>query len=267
MNKLSIFTTMTNPEDRKDPWKEALNCYEELSDEVIVVGEDWPEEFEWDYIGKTFQNGFNKCSGDWVIRMDLDYFFHEKDFSYIRKFLKKNINSPAVAFPQYQFFTPDRFQVKTKICIALNKKYYPEIKLNGGGDLCMPTLDSKLLINSDMPQAKIPLFQYDSMFRTKEIIASDRARFARAWHSYFGEWGDRGGASEEEAFNAWFEMIKNRYKLHTNRINIDRHPKFIKEKLINLDHKQFGFDAFGLKDTTNRKFSNYLRGYKNRYID
>ena len=57
MNKLSIFTTMTNPEDRKDPWKEALNCYEELSDEVIVVGEDWPEEFEWDYIGKTFQNG------------------------------------------------------------------------------------------------------------------------------------------------------------------------------------------------------------------
>ena len=26
MNKLSIFTTMTNPEDRKDPWKEALNC-------------------------------------------------------------------------------------------------------------------------------------------------------------------------------------------------------------------------------------------------
>ena len=131
----------------------------------------------------------------------------------------------------------------------------------------MPTLESKLLINSDMPQAKIPLFQYDSMFRTKEIIASDRARFARAWHSYFGEWGDRGGASEEEAFNAWFEMIKNRYKLHTNRINIDRHPKFIKEKLINLDHKQFGFDAFGLKDTTNRKFSNYLRGYKNRYID
>ena len=27
--KVSIFTTMTNPEERMDPWKEALNCYEE----------------------------------------------------------------------------------------------------------------------------------------------------------------------------------------------------------------------------------------------
>tara|TARA_B100000902_G_C27215003_1_gene866480 strand:- start:398 stop:1201 length:804 start_codon:yes stop_codon:yes gene_type:complete len=267
MNKLSIFTTMTNPEDRKDPWREALNCYRELSDEVVVVGENWPKEFEWDYIGKTFQNGFNKSNGDWVIRMDLDYFFHEKDFSYIREFLSKNNDSPAVAFPQYQFFTADRFQVKTKICIALNKRSYPEIKLNGGGDLCMPTLNGKLLVNSDMPQAKIPLFQYDSMFRTKEIIASDRARFARAWHSYFNEWSDRGGASEEDAFNAWFEMIKSRYKLHTNKLNIDNHPKYIKENLLNLNEDQFGYNAFGLKDTTNRKLLDYLRGYKNRYID
>ena len=29
-----------------------------IADEVvIVVGADWPEEFEWDHIGKTFQRG------------------------------------------------------------------------------------------------------------------------------------------------------------------------------------------------------------------
>ena len=43
---------MTNPEDRNDPWEEALNCYKDFADEVIVVGEDWPEEFLWDHIGK-----------------------------------------------------------------------------------------------------------------------------------------------------------------------------------------------------------------------
>ena len=61
MNKssLSIFTTMTNPDDRNDPWKEALNCYEELADEVIVVGKNWPYEFSWDEIGKTFQEGLD----------------------------------------------------------------------------------------------------------------------------------------------------------------------------------------------------------------
>lgn len=29
---------MTNPEERKDPWQEALNCYEDFADEVIKIG-------------------------------------------------------------------------------------------------------------------------------------------------------------------------------------------------------------------------------------
>jgi len=34
MFKLSIATTYTNPEERMDPWKEALTCYNDLADEV-----------------------------------------------------------------------------------------------------------------------------------------------------------------------------------------------------------------------------------------
>ena len=60
MVSLSIFTTMTDPEKRNDPWKEALDCYNFFADEVIVVGDDWPNEFSWDHIGKTFQEGYNK---------------------------------------------------------------------------------------------------------------------------------------------------------------------------------------------------------------
>ena len=58
---------------------------------------------------------------------------------------------------------------------------------------------------------------YDSVFKTKDIISKDRARFARAWNRYFGNWGDRGGPTEEEAFNAWFEMINKDIK-HTNKL-------------------------------------------------
>ena len=79
MTTLSIFTSMTNTVIRKDPWKEALNCYEDFADEVIITGQDWPEEFEWDLIGKVFHEGLEKSSMEWAIRMDLDYFFHEKD--------------------------------------------------------------------------------------------------------------------------------------------------------------------------------------------
>ena len=61
--KLSIFTSMTNPEERNDPWKEALECYEDFADEVIVVGQTWPKEFSFEYIGSVFQDGFNKSNG------------------------------------------------------------------------------------------------------------------------------------------------------------------------------------------------------------
>ena len=77
-------------------------------------------------------------------------------------------------------------------------------------------------------------------FRTKEIIADDRARFARAWNSYFGNYGDRGGGTQEEAFEAWFEMIQNRFKYHVLKLEIENHPKYIKIDLkifnqMNLD--------------------------------
>ena len=105
---------MTDPESRNDPWKESLECYKTLADEVLVVGEDWPIEFDWGIFNKIYQNGFNQCSTDWVMRMDLDYFIHEDDFEKVRFYLKKYSDSPAIVLPQYQFFTPDRYQVKQK---------------------------------------------------------------------------------------------------------------------------------------------------------
>ena len=87
--KISIFTTMTNPKKRMDPFEEALECYSDFADEVIRVGDSWPEEFSFDYIGKTFQEGFDKCSGDWVIRMDIDYFFRETFYNSIWDFPQK----------------------------------------------------------------------------------------------------------------------------------------------------------------------------------
>ena len=53
--KVSVFTTYTNPEIRKDPWIEATNCYKDFADELIVTGSDWSYEFSCDEIGKQFQ--------------------------------------------------------------------------------------------------------------------------------------------------------------------------------------------------------------------
>ena len=61
-------------------------------------------------------------------------------------------------------------------------------------------------------------------------------------------------------------MIKERYKFHVLKLKISDHPIYIRERLLNLSQDQFGFDAFGLKNTINRSFKNYLIGYKQKLI-
>lgn len=266
--KLSIFTSMTKPEERNDPWKEALECYKDFADEVIIVGDKWPIEFSFEYIGEVFQEGFNKSTGDWVIWMDVDNFLHERDKEKIRKVLVKYENFPAIAFPKFQFFIPQRYNLKSKMCIAINKKNFPNIRFNGGPDLCQPTLNKKLIKPDSAPYEKIVIWNYEQMFRTKEIISKDRARFARAWFNSFGNYGDRGGPSEEEAFNAWIEMISQRYLFHYLKMKIDDHPKYIKNRLSQIPNDQFGYNMFGLAEKNNNfQLNNFIKSYKNYFLN
>ena len=54
---------MTDPESRRDPWKEALECYEDLADEIVITGDNWKYDFSWEQIGKFFQEGFYAKAG------------------------------------------------------------------------------------------------------------------------------------------------------------------------------------------------------------
>ena len=167
--KISIFTSYTDPETRMDPWKEALDCYKDFADEVVVVGQNWKQEFSFDYIGKVFQEGFNKSKGDWVIKMDIDTIFHENDFYNLKKILYNYQDYPAISLRKYQIFSPERYHLKSRMTFILNKKKYPNIKLNGGGDMCDPTLNGLLLDSKNVPVINIPFWNYDSSFKTKNV--------------------------------------------------------------------------------------------------
>ena len=52
----------------------------------------------------------------------------------------------------------------------LNKKNYPNIKLNGGGDMCDPTLNGVLLDSNNVPVVNIPFWNYDSSFKSKKLL-------------------------------------------------------------------------------------------------
>lgn len=262
---------MTNPEKRMDPWKESLNFYNDFADEVVITGEDWKEEFSWEYIGETYQEAFDKTTGDWVLSMALDMFIHESNKDILRKSLEKFKEFPAVSFPKYQFFVPHKYHLKSRLVVAYNKKLYPNLNVRGGSDLCIPTIGNKILDYKNVPALNIPIFQYESMFRTKDVIQHDRARFARAWYRCFGTYADRGGPTEKEAFDAWIDGIEKKLKLHTHKFNVNNHPKYLIEKIADIDVSMFGNSAFGLDGKRKKNYLTLLnnvieRDFKQRYL-
>jgi glycosyltransferase involved in cell wall biosynthesis len=307
--KISIFTSITNPEQRQDAWKEAIGCYLDFADEVVVIdGSDhpglqnatynglniwkkqpiiikhrWPEEFDWTFIGQQFQRGYDACTGDWVLRMDIDYLIHENDFEDIRKFLD-NCTAPVACMPKKQFLLADEYRVKSLIPIAFNKKKYGDrIKLDSGGDLCQPSLDEIEVDKEKMPiisrkvpvvvtgaskgqiQKRLPnvqeedgvlymmdkgihIWNYECILRTKEVEAREFHRFAKAWERTFRR-DSLGAESEDKALQKFLDMQLGRYKAGGwAKCLLEDHPKYMQEKIKDLTENQFGHSLWGNTD-------------------
>lgn len=261
---LSIFTTTTDAARRGDTFRESLKCYEDLADEVVIVNggwgvhswEDnkrktvrsyWPREFSWEFIGQQFEKGYQACTQDWCIRMDLDFLFHEKDFEAIKQMLSAHPLAPALSFYKKQFILPDRFNVKSRLVLALNKKEYGDrLKLNGGGDLCQPTLDGRELMIDGLPETGIAIYNYEKLVKTKKQIADDQGRMERAWFKRFGEYQMSKDGTDESAYKAWYQMQQGRFNKPNEKIKLSEHPKYIQETIKNLKPENFGYNGFGL---------------------
>lgn len=260
--KLSVFTTITNPEARGDNWRDALACYEAMADEVVVIngGETslegyrpfgerkeiksyWPIEFDWPLIGQQFQKGYELATGDWVIHADLDFIFHEKDFATLREVLMANNEAPAMTLWKYQFILPDRYNLKSRLVVAVNKaKYGNQIRFNTGGDLCQPSLNGQELLPDFLPEARVPFYNYEKMTKTKDQIVADAGRMARAWARHFGQ--KKLGFEDMDAFREWFMMVRGRFNKPQEHIKLEDHPIFVQETIKNLSPDQWGYSGF-----------------------
>lgn len=277
--RISIFTTVTEPIIRQDLVEEALECYNELADEVVVVdgspnldwyagknvkwntrvGKEWPKEFYWPLIGDQFQTGYEVATGDWVIHMDLDFIFHQKDFAKIRQTMKNFNDTPALSFWKYQFILPDRYRLKSRIVLAVNKaKFGDRIKFDSSGDLCQPSLDGKYLNPNEIVQARIPVYNYEKMIKTREQIAEDQGRMERAWQRHFGKYQMGSDGTDESAFDVWMKAQKGKFDDNQEQIALEDHPKYVINTIKNLKPEQFGYSGFGELGVNN--YANSVRG-------
>lgn len=265
--RLSIFTTVTEPLIRQDLVIPALECYNDLADEIVVVdgspnmdwyagtdvtwnrrvGKEWPKEFYWPFIGEQFQTGYEIATGDWVIHADLDFIFHERDFQAIRKACERYPDTPALSFWKYQFILPDRYIIKSRITLAVNKKVFGDrIRFDSGGDLCQPSLDGEYLDPGTIVEARVPVYNYEKIIKTKEQIAEDQGRMERAWQRHFGKYQMGSDGTDASAYNVWHEAQRGKFDKPQEHIALNDHPKYMKNVIKSLKPEHFGYNGFGM---------------------
>lgn len=247
---ITSFITITEPERRGDLFKQCYKQAEKFSDEIIVIdGKDtWPKEFSWELIGQHFQKGYEQANEDWVIHLDTDFIIHEKDHEAILEACRTNSEAPALSFYKHQYILPDRYNLKSRLVIAVNKKKYGDrIKFDGGGesDLCQPSLDGKLIRPESVPETKIEFFNYEKPIKTEQQIKDDVGRMDRAYHRHYGRWLYSQDGSDESAFEGWLKMVVGRGSKPQKRVPLNHHPLVMQDILENLTPDQFGYSAFG----------------------
>jgi len=245
--RIGSFITITRPEQRGDTYKECLTAANGFSDVVTIINgeESWPREFGWDLIGKHFQAGYATTDADWVIHLDTDFIVHEDDYDAIRAACQANNEAPALSFWKYQFILPDRYNLKSRLVIAVNKgKYGDRIRFDSGGDLCQPSLDGRELTPDLVPEARIPFYNYEKILKNRSQVRDDVGRMARAWERYF-ENNKLGGPDDESAFSEWLKMTVGRFKRPQERVALSFHPRVMRDTINNLTPEQFGYSGFG----------------------
>lgn len=244
---VGAFITKTRPEQRGDTYEQCLQSAMGFCDRVVTIdGEHtWPQEFNWKIIGEHFQKGYENCEADWVFHLDTDFIFHEKDYDKLREVLEQNNEAPALSFWKYKHTLPDRYNLKSRLVIAVNKGVYGNrIRFDSGGDLCQPSLDGKEISANDVPEARIPFYNYDFLIKTQEQIIDDIGRMDRAYHRHFGKWLYSKDGTEESAYGGWLNMVLGRLKKPQSHVALSSHPKVMQEVIKGLTPNNFGYSIF-----------------------
>jgi hypothetical protein len=289
-------TMMTTPEYRQDPWKESIRQALEIFDQVVVVYGDpsdealiqaafyqeprliatylhWPQPV-WSYeeLPRHLNHGLDiakTLNPDWVIKFDLDNFFHEKDKALIMSYLLnfKAQNKWIVQFNKFQFFLADRCYEKGKMSMAINMKYpicYGQEK-ERYTDLCQPIIaegSEMIQFNKEgysiphgvaVPKEKyavcpVHVWNYDYTFKTeeraKELLYEFDKSHARWWGAgYTGRKIEN--ITPESALEDYLDLVRGRVQRAIYHFTPKQHPKHVIPLIENIKAEQFGHSLWG----------------------
>jgi len=279
---ISAHCNVTNPKTAGYPYIESIKSFANFCDEVVVVdggtidgslkdlkkidkvriveGRKWERDFDWTIIGRNTNIGYLECRSDWAFHFDVDYIFHEDYVERLREEVEKS-DLPAIELKKVNFVLYNACFEKDHYPLLINKKRYPvirygigeDIKKNKSGSFLRPIVKRYVddegmdrgeiikMSNMRLTRSNVKFYTYDFTFMTEKQIRENRLRFSNALDRFFGGEGKYGS---ETCFNSFLGMMREREK-KCSYFSLDKHSKFIREKVKKIKPEQFGFNGFG----------------------
>lgn len=276
--KLSIVVITANPTEKQYAWKEALESYCGMADEVIIVDGGTepivfpntkvrvvhipdPEVWNWAEHAKRLNRGLDEATGDWIFKADIDWIFHEKSFALVREKLSK-FDTLLCTMQKMNYYPTMQYVQKGEIPMIINGKFKHRIRfgkdLEKYTDLTYPilwdeqTVDEhgvpigKLITQKDWGKTSEEFWNFDYTFKTIEASKKQFLRSSLGHKEYFGEtkWGN----DEEEAWQVFLSHMRGLYKRAEKVAGLDALPAPIRTRIMQLTPEQFGYTGWDLME-------------------
>lgn len=277
--KLSIITTITRPDQRQDPWKEAITNYLDLADEVVVVCgaglQDftlindnfkspklkivelaWPNDGGWDELPKHYNFGLAAATGDWVINLDIDRFVHEDDFKELRQRLETMPLYAVATFSKISTYGHGTLMRKGEVTLAINKNKYPDVGfgkcLDEKTDLCVPILWDGNHDKYDVPtgfsispelvgRTGVNVWNFDYTFKDEYVATECFLKMSLMHKRYYSD--TKWGTTLETAKAKLKEMLLARQVEAVFPIYPGDLPKYIEPKYLEYQKEKFWYET------------------------
>lgn len=306
--KISAFCLTTNANKFQYPYIESIKSWADAVDELVVIDggstdgtveqimaignskirivkddeTKWGKNWEYNRMGKNFNRGFDECTGDIIIKFDVDYVLHESATSNDERLNLRHTCQIAydkgdmiISFVRKNLILVNSYYYKSSKTLGVNMrgveqknisvKYGIDFKRWGWGyEPIVPEYEENgiwfgdlLNMPSNSRRTEAEVFNYSFAFCDKETISWIRDRHIRAEiKQCMKKYSkieptplitlENLEKSKEYGFGKFIKDAKYYYKGYEQiKISVKDHPLIMQDKVKSITEKQAGYNLFG----------------------
>lgn len=265
--KTSGLVVLSNPIKYGYPWKESIESFKPVCDEIVVsynpASTDGSREeieklgvrivptlfdlqkYGWVSYAVARTTGYQACKGDVIFMFDADGILHENDIPVLKRQMGEFYPREDIAYgfwQKYRCYSPTRYWDQHK-----HSGYYFKSKLGDNFDFYHTS--GKGIPNYDHIPEKwkngieldVKLFGYEHVWDTKEAMSERVTNYGKMHDIQEG----KPVKTEEEYFQIYMNELGESLRRKSKVMDISKHPAVIRERL-NLSESHFGYNFFGM---------------------